>query len=60
MHQGGAKNAVKRVTVSYTDIESAVRAIEAYANNKVCKFLDYFERGGRGYNLGLEILHNLS
>ena len=35
VHQGGAKNAVKRVTVSYTDIESAFRALEAYANNKV-------------------------
>ena len=35
VHQGGAKNVVKRVTVSYTDIESAVRAIHAYTNSKV-------------------------
>jgi len=41
VHQGGAKNAVKRVTVSYTDIESAFRALEAYANNKDVRGIDF-------------------
>lgn len=41
VHQGGAKNAVKRVTVSYTDIDSAMRAITAYANDKDVRGIDF-------------------
>jgi len=41
VHQGGAKNAVKRVTVSYTDIESAMNAITAYANDKDVRGIDF-------------------
>ena len=51
VHQGGAKNAVKRMTVSYTDVDSAMRAIEAYANDKDVRGIDFvaeclaFEQG---------------
>ena len=41
VHQGGAKNAVKRMTVSYTDVDSAMRAIEAYANDKDVRGIDF-------------------
>ncbi len=41
VHQGGAKNAVKRVTVSYTDVESAFRALAAYSNSKDVRGIDF-------------------
>ena len=41
VHQGGAKNAVKRVTVSYTDVDSAMRAIATYANDKHVRGIDF-------------------
>lgn len=41
VQQGGAKNAVKRVTVSYADLGAAVAAVNAYANNKDVKGIDF-------------------
>jgi hypothetical protein len=41
VQQGGAKNAVKRVTVSYADLGAAVAAVTAYANNKDVKGIDF-------------------
>ena len=41
VQQGGAKNAVKWVTVSYADLVSAKAAVTAYANNKDVKGIDF-------------------
>jgi hypothetical protein len=41
VQQGGAKNAVKRVTVSYADLEAAMAAVTAYVNNKDVKGIDF-------------------
>ena len=41
VQQGGAKNAVKRVTVSYADLEAAMAAVTTYVNNKDVKGIDF-------------------
>jgi len=41
VQQGGARNAVKRVTVSYADMEAAVKAIQHYANSNDVRGIDF-------------------
>ena len=41
VQQGGAKNAVNCVTVSYADLEALMAAVTAYVNNKDVKGIDF-------------------
>lgn len=41
VQQGGARNAVKRVTVSYADLEAAMGAISHYANSNDVRGIDF-------------------
>lgn len=41
VQQGGARNAVKRVTVSYADLDSAMQALTHYANSNDVRGIDF-------------------
>ena len=41
VQQGGARNAVKRMTVSYAELEAAMRALQHYANSNDVRGIDF-------------------
>jgi len=41
VQQGGARNAVKRMTVSYQDVDAAMRALQHYANSNDVRGIDF-------------------
>lgn len=41
VQQGGARNAVKRMTVSYQEVDAAMRALQHYANSNDVRGIDF-------------------
>ena len=41
VQQSGGRNAVKKVTVSYQELESAINAIKSYANSNDVRGIDF-------------------